>query len=214
MARVSNPLIGAASGSVGGVTMSTWKGVNVIKTKPTSVANPKTEGQTAQRAKLSTAVSVYKQMPSLVKKGFGQAAIKKSAYNAFVSTNTKANVFDKNSLGKVYNKNLFSIASGTLDRIESNDFTCMAGNKSWSTSWDTNLPNSYSDAEECLAVVVSADGSIVAVSDGQSTAGNGELLGQATVNFIGGQTYHLYLAFYQPSTRKATGTYHTTTIAS
>lgn len=34
MARVQNTLIGRASGSVGGATFTTWKGINVLKSKP------------------------------------------------------------------------------------------------------------------------------------------------------------------------------------
>lgn len=85
MARVSNPLIGKTSGSVGGTTFTTWKGINVLKTKPISVANPKTDKQLAQRAALSETVALYREMSDIISLGFKSLAVKMSPYNAFTS---------------------------------------------------------------------------------------------------------------------------------
>jgi hypothetical protein len=93
MATVQNPLIGSASGSVGGVTFSKWKGINVIKSKPTVVGNPQSDAQMAQRAGFSFMVAAYRLMVAILVLGFKELAIKKSAFNAFVSVNLK-NAFD------------------------------------------------------------------------------------------------------------------------
>lgn len=87
MAIVQNPIIGKASGSVGGVTFTTWKGKNVLKSKPTSVSNPDTPAQKTQRSKLTLIVSVYRLIAAMVVIGFENLAIGKSIYNAFVSQN-------------------------------------------------------------------------------------------------------------------------------
>jgi hypothetical protein len=96
MAKVANPLIGKTSGSIGGVTFSSWKGVNVAKSKPTVVANPQSDAQVAQRAAFSLLVSLYRAMVSILVIGFKELAIKKSEFNAFVSQNLK-NAFDLSS---------------------------------------------------------------------------------------------------------------------
>lgn len=93
MAKVANPLIGKTSGSIGGVTFSSWKGVNVAKSKPTVVANPQSDAQKAQRAAFSNLVSLYRMMVGILVLGFKELAIKKSEFNAFVSHNLK-NAFD------------------------------------------------------------------------------------------------------------------------
>ena len=85
MASTSNPLIGKASGSVGGVTMSSWKGINVIKSKPTSVANPQSDKQMDRRNALAAVVVIFRLVVSAVNAGFKSLAVKQSPYNAFSS---------------------------------------------------------------------------------------------------------------------------------
>ena len=93
MARTANPLIGRSSGSVGGVTFSSWKGINVMKSKPVSVANPQSDKQKAQRAALAFIVAAFRSMSSAINAGFRGLAVKKSPYNAFSSDALK-NAFD------------------------------------------------------------------------------------------------------------------------
>lgn len=90
---VSNPLIGKSRQSMGNATFSTWKGINVLKEKPQSVANPQSDGQIQQRSAFSQMVAAFREMPSAVRAGFKKLAVKKSEFNAFVSYNLK-NAFD------------------------------------------------------------------------------------------------------------------------
>ncbi len=93
MAIVSNPLIGASKQKMGGAVFSTWKGKNVLKTKPASVANPKTPAQVAQRSAMKQAIAILRQAPDQIKKGFKRQAIGKSEANVFVG-NILKNAFD------------------------------------------------------------------------------------------------------------------------
>jgi hypothetical protein len=90
---VSNPLIGKSKKSMGNVTFSTWKGINVLKEKPTSVANPRSDDQEMRRSAFSQIVEAFRQIPAIVRIGFKKLAVKKSEFNAFVSYNLK-NAFD------------------------------------------------------------------------------------------------------------------------
>jgi hypothetical protein len=85
MAVVSNPLIGRTKQSMGNATFSSWKGINVLKTKATSVANPRSDAQVQQRSAFSQIVSAFRQMPSVIRAGFKKLAVKKSEFNAFMS---------------------------------------------------------------------------------------------------------------------------------
>lgn len=89
MAKVANPLIGKTSGSIGGVTFSSWKGVNVAKSKPTVVANPDSDPQKAQRSAFTQIINIYRLLVAIVGLGFKQLAVKQSPYNAFCSVNLK-----------------------------------------------------------------------------------------------------------------------------
>ena len=90
MARVQNTLIGKSSGSVGGATFSTWKGINVLKSKAISVSNPKTDAQKLQRSRLTIMVALYRICAEIVTLGFKTLAIGKSEYNAFMSDNIQS----------------------------------------------------------------------------------------------------------------------------
>lgn len=87
MAVVQNTLIGRAKRSIGGVTFMTWKGKNVAKSKPISVANPNTPKQVMRRSALSQLVAIFRLVPGAIDLGFAKQAIGMSAYNAFVSAN-------------------------------------------------------------------------------------------------------------------------------
>jgi Family of unknown function (DUF6266) len=89
MAVVQNTLIGRAKRSIGGVTFMTWKGKNVAKSKPVSVANPQTPLQIMRRSALSQLVAIFRLVPGAVDLGFAKQAIGMSAYNAFVGANAK-----------------------------------------------------------------------------------------------------------------------------
>jgi Family of unknown function (DUF6266) len=93
MARVSNTLIGKASGSVGNATFSTWKGINVLKEKAVSVANPNTDLQIMRRSALSQTVAIYRQISAAVQVGFKKLATGMSSYNAW-ARNALKDAFD------------------------------------------------------------------------------------------------------------------------
>lgn len=82
-----NPFIGRARKSAGNMTMTTWKGLNVLKTKPLSVANPQTDGQMQQRSVLSQMVAIFRHISAAVNAGFVELAIHMSRYNAFLGVN-------------------------------------------------------------------------------------------------------------------------------
>jgi hypothetical protein len=86
MAITSNPLIGAAKQKMGGAVFSTWKGKYVLKTKPASVANPKTPAQVAQRSAMTQSIAILRLTPLQIKRGFKKLAVGKSEANAFISS--------------------------------------------------------------------------------------------------------------------------------
>ncbi len=83
MSVVSNPLIGHSSGKIGNVVFSTWKGLDVLKNKPMSVANPNTDSQQMRRSALSQVVSIFRQAPGAIRAGYNKLAVQMSEWNAF-----------------------------------------------------------------------------------------------------------------------------------
>lgn len=114
MARVQNTLIGKSSGSVGGATMSTWKGINVLKSKAIVVANPKTQLQRNQRQRMSILVAAFRLIAGVIDVGFAKLATAKSAYNAFVQSNLIAANYTGIAPSMVYNWASLLISKGTV----------------------------------------------------------------------------------------------------
>lgn len=98
MARVQNTLIGRASGSVGMVVFLTWRLLNVTRSKPTSVDNPQTILQQAQRSKFAQTVGLYRDFNELIKLGLINRNRKMSIFNFFQYLNQK-NIFQDAGAG-------------------------------------------------------------------------------------------------------------------
>lgn len=87
MAKPSNPLIGKTANKIGGVVFSTWKGLNVLREKPASVANPRTDPQVRQRSAITQAVELGRQVLGTLNMAFRSVAVHMSGFNAFVKYN-------------------------------------------------------------------------------------------------------------------------------
>lgn len=88
MGTIKQGILGGFSGKVANIVGSSWKGIAVIKSLPLSVANPKTAGQVAQRAKMTNVVEFSKEiLASIIKPLRDRFAVQQSGYNTFVSDN-------------------------------------------------------------------------------------------------------------------------------
>ena len=52
MGKIAQGILGGLSGKVGNVIGGSWKGIDYIRIKPSSVANPRTVGQVNQSNKV------------------------------------------------------------------------------------------------------------------------------------------------------------------
>jgi hypothetical protein len=69
--------------------MTTWKGINVMKGKPLTVANPKTDPQLMRRSALRQIVAIARSIVAAINFGFKEQAVHKSAFNAFCGYNLR-----------------------------------------------------------------------------------------------------------------------------
>lgn len=109
MAIINSILLGRAKGSVGNVSFSTQKGRVIARQKPSIVANPRTQAQLDQRAKVSAVNVAWYMIGNVIKSGITQLVGLGSQFNTYVSKN--ANVF----AGKEFTKESFK----TLDLLGS-----------------------------------------------------------------------------------------------
>lgn len=88
MAIIPQGILGGVKNKIGNVVGSSWKGIPVLKSKPLSVANPRTAGQVSQRDAFALASSIGSQiLASWIKPFWDRSASKQSGYNAWVSAN-------------------------------------------------------------------------------------------------------------------------------
>lgn len=203
MAVTQNTLIGRSSGSIGGVTFSTWKGINVAKSKATSVADPKTPAQLAQRYKMTAALRMYKQASEAINYGFTLAATGMSQYNAFVSNILKGGGLPGNSNDVLVSAGNISFSSGTLDNTVISSTNADASANTATVNWPTTITGNQLTTDKAKVVILDNYGNVV----GKNTVDIIRSAGTATVttpdlNTVG-MTFHAYLFFYQASTRKA-----------
>lgn len=90
MAVIKQGILGGFSGSIGSVVGSAWKGIAVMKSKPLSVANPKTAGQITNRTAFALAASIASLLlADWVKPLWDRFASKMSGYNSFIQSNVE-----------------------------------------------------------------------------------------------------------------------------
>lgn len=87
MAIINQGILGGLSGKIGNVIGGSWKGIDYLRIKPSSVANPKTEGQVDQRSKFSTVLRFLQPMTDFLRVGFKLYANKMTQFNAAMSYN-------------------------------------------------------------------------------------------------------------------------------
>lgn len=200
MARVQNTLIGKSSGSVGGATFSTWKGINVLKSKAIVVANPQTQLQQNQRNRMSLLVAMFRGLAGALNIGFSKLATEMSAYNAFVQANLLPANFTGTapSMALVY-ANLLT-GKGTMGETP---IATVAG-----TNASANVPVTWDDTLEPVGSSVN-DIAVAAVYNATQdvwgyVASAARSTGTTTVvmptQVVTGNVLHAYLFFRNPVT--------------
>lgn len=164
MAKIKQGILGGFSGKIGNVVGSSWKGINVMKIKPTSVANPRTTAQTNNRDRFSAATLFAKAiLLSIVKPLNDRAAQLKSGYNKFVQQCIEA--FDNTGLA-----DLSKIVISTGRIAPPVDLTCtgLADQKVNAVGWifDDTVPTASADDKAYVLLVNKTTGE-VATSSGE-----------------------------------------------
>lgn len=91
MGKINQGILDGVSGKVGNVIGASWKGIDYLRIKPTSIANPRTPAQVAQRTRFKGVTSLAKQLiNSIVRPIWNKAAVKMTGYNYFVKQNMEA----------------------------------------------------------------------------------------------------------------------------
>jgi hypothetical protein len=197
MARVSNPLIGKSKNKIGGVVFSTWKGINVLKEKPASVANPNTDSQQMHRSALTQMTAFFRQIPAIVKSGFKKMAIQMSEWNAFASQNLR-NAFNYSSpptATLVYGDVL--ISKGTISATTPTSVSGSNASPTVAFNYPTSAtaPGQSAD-DKILAVVYNATQDTWGSAYATAARSAGTVNVTMPTNNATSDTLHTYLGFF------------------
>jgi len=195
MARVQNTLIGKSSGSVGGATFSTWKGINVLKSKAISVANPRTVKQQTQRNRMTLMVGIFRLLSSIINVGFKTSAVGKSEYNAFVSENIQDATVVTDAPEVTLQLADLKIAKGSMGTTPISGINASTGSNVVELEWDTEL-NPVGSSPQDIAQVAIYDAEEDVWHTAQGTQRNeGFIEVSVTPNLQGGGVLNAFLFF-------------------
>ena len=198
MAVLKRGILGGFTGSVANVVGSSWKGIDVMRSKPLSVANPRTAPQVTQRNKFANVVEVASRLlVPVVKPLWDRFAQRQSGYNAFVSYN-----IDFFNQAGLVNFSQFQIGRGILTTADIDGAGTAAGTGRAAVDWVNNSGQGTAlDSDEVYFVAYNeVSGEWISSSAVVTrSAISAEAFFQDVVNI--GDTIHFYLAF-----RRADGT--------
>lgn len=214
MSVTQNPIIGRARQKLGGIVFTTWKGINVIKGKPLTVANPRTDGQLMRRSALTQVVEIGRNISAAINFGFKEQAVGKSAFNAFTGYNLR-NSFDYSAPPAAdFDPSTMLAAQGT---ISSTAITSVVADDSANTvtvNWDGGALDPGQSASDLLKVVLYKPTSglwQVLPASAVRTDGT-EVIAANPSMLVTGETVWVYAFFYNSTNRKASDSIATSTI--
>jgi len=198
MARLSQGILGGVLGKIGNVVGSSWKGIPVIKSKPLSVANPRTTAQVAQRTKMANVVAFAQAiLASIIKPLNDRFAQQASGFNDFVRRNIA--LFTNVTPSPAAN---LQISSGQMEQVDPDSAVCNAGDAFVTVSFPTSFSDAFSASDDLVyAVVMNATTGQIGFNGGSVIRSAGEIIVSRLGLTTAGDVLHIWLAF-----RRADGT--------
>ena len=192
MARLSQGILGGVLGKIGNVVGSSWKGIAVIKSKPLSVANPRTTAQVAQRTKMANVVAFAQAiLASIIKPLNDRFAQQASGFNDFVRRNIA--LFENATPSPASD---LQISSGQMESVDPISAVCNAGD----TFVTIGFPTAANDAfwapnDSVYAVVMNANTGVISGLGSSVIRSAGEIVVSRLGVTTAGDVLHVWLAF-------------------
>ncbi|QFZ54491.1 hypothetical protein FEZ18_06630 [Oceanihabitans sp. IOP_32] len=193
MGKIPQGILGSLSGKVGSIIGGSWKGIDYIRIKPASVANPRTEGQVNQRNKFTITLEYLQATSDFIKVGYKAFAVKKTEFNAAMSyvLNNAVGGIAPNftidySLALLSRGSLSSVLNGSTDLATPGQVTF---------DWDDNSAEGNANATDKAMVLVynpSKKESVSILNGADRTVGSQVI---TIPNTYAGDTVELFMAF-------------------
>jgi hypothetical protein len=193
MGKIAQGILGGLSGKVGNIIGGSWKGIDYIRIKPSSVANPRTEGQVNQRNKFSATLEYLQPNKAFLKIGYKSFATKKTEFNAAMSY-VLNNAIDGIAPNFTVDYSLALLSRGSLSTAfnPTTDLTT-AGQVSF--DWDDNSAEGNANATDkaMLLVYNPSKKESISILDGADRTVGSQVV--TIPNTYVGDTVELFMAF-------------------
>lgn len=169
MATFKQGILGGFSGKVGGVIGSSWKGIDTMRSQPSSVTNPRTNAQVSNRSRFKSVSQLAAAMlTTIVKPLNDRFAQKMSGFNDFCQRNAAA--FD--AIGSFVPANLV-LSRGKLSAPAELEQQVNVDSEVIAT-FSSALTGSFDAAtDKVYAVVLGNDGEVLGISSGLASRADG-----------------------------------------
>jgi len=193
MGKIPQGILGSLSGKVGSIIGGSWKGIDYIRIKPASVANPRTEGQVNQRNKFTITLEYLQATSDFIKVGYKAFAVKKTEFNAAMSyvLNNAVGGIAPNftidySLALLSRGSLSSVLNGSTDLATPGQVTF---------DWDDNSAEGNANTTDKAMVLVynPSKKESVSILDGADRTVGSQVI--TIPNTYAGDTVELFMAF-------------------
>jgi len=193
MGKINQGILGGLSGKVGNIIGGSWKGIDYIRIKPSSVANPRTEGQVNQRNKFTATLEFLQPNIEFIRVGYKDYAIKMTAFNAAMSE-ILGNAITGTAPDFVVDYPNVLVSKGNLKGILNPSFdAATAGQVSLSWSDNSNEINANNDDRLMTLIYNPAKKESVVKVLGTSRFMAAQMV--AIPSNFSGDTIHVYNAF-------------------
>ncbi len=161
MGIIKQGILGGVSGGVGTVIGGSWKGIDYVRSRPSSVTNPNSDKQQSQRSKFSTVISFLKPLTGLVTVTFRNYAIGMSGFNVAMSYNIK-NAITGTSPDFTIDYTLALLSQGDLSKAF-NPKVAVSGSNTIAYTWVNNSDegNANEDDQAILMAYFESNGQAV-----------------------------------------------------
>tara|TARA_R110002050_G_scaffold300678_1_gene471483 strand:+ start:13726 stop:14367 length:642 start_codon:yes stop_codon:yes gene_type:complete len=193
MGKIAQGILGGLSGKVGNIVGGSWKGIDYIRIKPSSVANPRTEGQVNQRNKFTITLEYLQATKDFIKIGYKSFATKKTEFNAAMSYvlnnavgGTAPNFTIDYSLALLSRGSLSGVLNGTTDLTT-------AGQVAF--AWSDNSAEGNANVTDKAMVLVynPSKKESISILDGADRTVGSQVV--TIPNTYAGETVELFMAF-------------------
>ena len=188
-------ILGGVSGRVGNVIGSSWKGIPVLKSRPLSVANPRTTQQVHYRDRLSKLVALASPInSSIIIPLWNRFASRMSGYNAFIQANSEA--FNSSM---AFVPTSFFISRGRMASTAIISADIQTVNTTCKVSYSSSITDSFQTADDVPFVVITSSTGVLKAfkAGGGDRSAEGEM-----VTSIPGTSFAVgdicFLAFRRP----------------